>query len=303
MSDVFPQPRRNPKLVITLEDLEPAPANTPGVQTPAPAPPAAELPPLPPLHAPAQQAGPQTASEQSPICAPRDVLEGHFGPEHGLLLPVPGFDTDSVLPEDRDGTDVRTTYCTAIELLAGASNRRVLRVSDIRARVGLTDARLTRACSKYDKGGGWVGDPVSMLALNAGSKLLAARRRRGRLLVGQVRYPWIGAVYAQNKSGWSGSEMLRVIVKSEGQPVRLDLTFPKDVDATVLATQLIRRAARFRLACEPGLEDEERTRLSELAEIAPLRWQPGSRQMAGQKFPSHWPAAERSARFGLGMSP
>lgn len=233
------------------------------------------------------------------ICGVREVVDSPFDPEDGFILPVPALQPDGVLLEPRDGADIRSAHANEVAVRAGERDTHLIRASDIRALVQITDARLTLGCSKYDKGGGWVGGPFTMIALNAGSKLLAARRRRGRMLVGQVRYPWIRAVYAQNKGGWAGVERLRVVVECADQLVRLELTFPKDVNATAIATELIHRAARFRLACEPELDAHERSELARLAEIAPLVWRKESKEMAGHEFPSHWPVGSRSAGFGL----
>jgi hypothetical protein len=298
----FPTPEHKPKLVITLDDLEPAmapapPAAAPMVRAPLQAaPPAAAAKPAP---APAR-AGAEPPPPEYFICGVREVLEGRFDAEDGFFLPVPGLERDTVLPEPRDGSNVRRLHCQEIQVAAADTGKRILRVSDVRAQVQLTDGRLTVACTKYDKGGGWVGGPVAMVALNAGSKLLAANRRRGKMFVGQIRYPWIHGVYAQNKSGWAGSETLRIIVKSRGKLLRLDLTFPKDVDATAVATELIRRTARFRLAHDPTVEDAEVKRLQELAQVPPLVWRKVDNKLAGHQFPTHWPVAHKSARFGLG---
>ena len=283
-----------PKLVVSFDDestaLVPVPA--PRGQGLAGLPPASPTGPLPavaePIDHPAYTA-----------CTIREVFEDQFSAEDGLIFPVPAMEADTVVLEPRDGRDVRRVLCNEVQVKVGQNNERLLRAPEIRAQVLITDARLTVACSKFDKGGGWVGGPVAMIALNAGSKLLAARRRRGKMLVGQVRYPWIHAVYAQNKAGWTGSEMIRILVKSGDEPMRLELTFPKDVDATAVATELICRAARFRLMYEPDLGAKERSELSELAEIPPLVWRRGEGNMVGRQFPSHWPAAPRSARFGL----
>jgi hypothetical protein len=274
----FPPSEHKPKLVITMDDLETA------------APPAP-----PPMPATADPSPPEYS-----ICGVREVLEGRFEAEDSFFLPVPGLDSDAVLLEPRDGTNVRRLHCQQIGVIAGDTSKRLLRVSDVRAQIQLTDARLTVACTKYDKGGGWVGNPIGMIALNAGSKLLAANRRRGKMLVGQIRYPWIQGVYAQNKSGWAGAEMMRVAVKSRGQLLRLDLTFPKDVDATAVATELIRRTAQFRLTHDPTVDDAEVKRLQELAQVPPLVWRKADNKLAGHQFPTHWPVAYKSARFGLG---
>lgn len=303
MSTEFPPSQRKPKLVITFDDSDRAvgPAtdeSPPGGYMPAPDMP--ETCARPPAEASHVAAAPVRTEIRYAICGVREVLDGPSDPGDGLILPVPGPEVDSVLTEQRDGSEIRRLVCHEIKVLAGATNKRVLRAPDIRAQILITDARLTVACSKFDKGGGWYGNPVAMIALNAGSKLLAAHRRRGKMLVGQVRYPWIHAVYAQNKAGWAGSEMLRIIVNGGGEFMRLELSLPKDVDATAVATELIQRAARFRLAHENGLDDAERSRLEELSAIPPLVWCRETKQMVGRQFPSCWPAGEKSARFGLG---
>jgi hypothetical protein len=226
--------------------------------------------------------------------------EHEFDPELGLLAPVPqATGADAVHPEPLDGDRPMSFHCTALTLRMAGEDKPLLRMNDLRLRTTVTDGRITFACSKYDKGGGWFGG-LSAIALNAGSMALAAHRRRGKMLVGHLRYPWLLAVYAQNRQGWLSSERLRIFFLDEGERMQLDLDLPKDVDATTVATELIHRAAAFRLAHEPELDDEERAKLGELAQLAPLVDPPGSSQMAGVEFPSAWSASERSARFGMG---
>lgn len=64
-------------------------------------------------------------------------------------------------------------------------------LSSLSIGIFLTPQRLVVHCHKYEKGGGWVGDPVSMLAFNAISKMAAAQRRRGKVLLGHLRHEWI----------------------------------------------------------------------------------------------------------------
>jgi hypothetical protein len=120
------------------------------------------------------------------------------------------------------------------------------------------------------------------------------------MLVGQVRYPWIEGVYAQNKDGFRGAEILRVIVNAGGKSrLHVELTFPKSVDATSIGTELIRRAARFRLEHDPDpMADSEREKFEELARVRPLAYTKGSGKMAGHQFPTSWPVSMRSALFG-----
>jgi hypothetical protein len=242
------------------------------------------------------------------VCTIREVVEGiGADPEQSLIFPVPSTEPDSVVLELRDGTISSRALCSLIEVdLLDSSLKRqktLLKAPDISAQVQLTEARLTLACTKYQKGGGWYGDPLSMIVLNAGSKIRASVQRRGKMLVGQVRYPWVRAVYAQNKDGWRRAPVLRVIMNVPGdQAMRLDLTFPKHFQATSIATDLIRLAARYRLTHEFDLGDDERSKLEELAEIPPLVYQPGTGNMVGRRFPTYWNATPATARIGLAVS-
>jgi hypothetical protein len=274
-------------------DVDAAPAITPASSHTASA--ASAAPPAPA----------SAAARGYTICAIREVADDHGNLEEGLLYPVGLEGRDTVAVEARDGSRINRLNCTAIDVAPVGAKQTLLRVKDISAQVMLTDARVTVACTKYDKGGGWrgwgIGGVALSLPLNAASHALAARRRRGKMLVGQVRYPWISGVYAQSRVGFGGTEKLRVIASvSGGKRLRIDLTFPKDIDACAVGTELIRRTAAFRLTHDdaPLAEDVQR-RLRELAAVAPLKFVKGSGQMAGHQFPTCWPASERSARFGL----
>ena len=236
------------------------------------------------------------------ICTIMPVFEGPSDVEESLFFPIPALQADTVQLEPRDGQDIKRLHSTTVEVTIGERNKTLLKAAEIRAQIMVTDARITIACSKYDKGGGWIGG-VGAIALNAGSKMLAARRRRGKMLVGQIRYPWISAVYAQNKGGWLGSEVLRVFVEVDDVSMRLDLTLPKDVDATAVATELVRRAAAFRLRHEVALQPAERERLVQLAQLAPLVWRKENKEMVGVDLPTFWPVGSRSARIGLEAPP
>jgi hypothetical protein len=188
-----------------------------------------------------------------------------------------------VLLEAPDGNWQQHLLCTSLEVLNAADGRTLFRLAGIRARASLTDARLTVACSNFEKGGGWLGGPLA-LAVNLASRVRARRRRRGGVLVGQVRYESIRAVYAQNKAGWVGSELLRVVVDDGGRDLHVELTLPRDLDAAAVAGQLIRRAAAFRLGT--ATDAQERRRLAELAQLPPLVCERGSGAMAGATFPA-----------------
>jgi hypothetical protein len=218
--------------------------------------------------------------------------------EHGLLVPLPGPDPDSIVFEARDGQSIQEFYAKSIEAHTDGEKKPFIKASDLRLRLFITDARFAFACSKYDKGGGWIGGPTA-LAMNAGSKLLAAQRRKGKMFVGHLRYPWISDVFARNKDGWSSEETLRIIVKLPGDEswTRIDFQLPKDSSATARASEIVRRAAAFRLGCEPDLDEDERTQFAAYADLDDLAWRKGD-SLVGVTFRSSWPVGEKSALIG-----
>jgi hypothetical protein len=229
----------------------------------------------------------------------REVPDAPLSHDDALLYPVPAQEQNTVQAEQLDGDDVVRLQARALKVRFADEKKPFLDVSEVRADLVVTDSRVALACSKYDKGGGWIGGPT-VLVLNAGSKLLAARRRRGKMLLGQVRHPWLAGVYAQSRTGMLSDEMLRLVVREGEQRVLLDVTFPKSVDACEVGAEIARRAATFRLLHEEQLEAAERGELARIAEIERFSYAKGDRTLAGVSFPTHWQPAHNSARIGLG---
>jgi len=223
--------------------------------------------------------------------------------EEGLMQPVPALEANTIMLEERDGSDIRRIAAKGawVEL----NDKRTARVSDVRIDVFITDARLALACTKYTKGGGWIGfgggGVITALALNAGSKALAARRRHGKMLVGQVRYPWLRSVGSSGKTGWGSEERIYLNTKASDTEVCLAVTLPKNVDSASVAAEVARRAARWRLAHEREFTDEQRSRLEELTTAEPL--EPPKGKIRFHVFPNYWKVHEKSARFGLDGDP
>jgi hypothetical protein len=216
--------------------------------------------------------------------------------EDGLLHPVPGDKANEILLEARDGNNVKVICAKRLKLKRGEHTE--LDLSDIRIDVYITDARVALACSKYDKGGGWSGFGAGAfvaVALNAGSKALATRRRRGKMLVGQVRYAWLAGSGSSSKTGWLSEEQLVLTARTEGGFSSLTLTLPKDVDAASVAAEVARRSASHRLSCEPTLADDERASLERLAGAERLG--PAKGKIRNHVFPTSWHVGEKSARM------
>lgn len=148
--------------------------------------------------------------------------------------------------------------------------------SGIEFQLVLTDARLVLYCEKFDKGGGWVGGGLGGLAVavaaNAVSKARAASRRKGKLLVGQVRYPWIHSIRATPKVDFRTSEYILISMNAspsaDSRFVMLELIVPKGTLALDFAHDLVQRTARYRLTHDPQMAPDERDAFAELAETS-----------------------------------
>jgi hypothetical protein len=189
--------------------------------------------------------------------------------EASLMLPVPGLQANSIHLEPRDGPNIETLTAQGVTLQRNGAP--ILRVRNVRITVFITDARVAVACSKYDKGGGWIGTPTAMVVANTVSKSLAAIRRHGKMLVGQVRYQWVSGVGSTHRLGMGTSERLILEAKADSSTsFRLTLLLPKNTDGAAIAARIAGRAARYRLVAEPLLAEEKRAALGLMVNARPL---------------------------------
>lgn len=190
-------------------------------------------------------------------------------PEMGLLIPVPGIGKNTIVMEERDGSHVQRLTASEVVFKVGAQTK----FKDRKVKIDLfvTDARFALACSSYDKGGGhtFFGGGALFLdvAVNSVSKVRAKMRSRGKMLVGQVRYPWLQRVGSSPKTGFGTSEKLyfETSVKGGGTTT-LTLCLPNNVSAAQVAAEVARRAARYRLASKDA-DGELRQSLEALTSV------------------------------------
>lgn len=216
------------------------------------------------------------------------------------MYPIPGSQSDTVCPEPDDGTSPLILTATEVEVAYSRAGKLkyLSYYRDIRAVVQVTDSRATVACSKYEKGGGWYGGPFSMIALNAGSKLLAAARRRNKMLTAQVRYPWLSDVGFREKRGIGSYEGLRLCLTTyddDGDPMGLflDLTLRKNHSARQAAAEIIRRSAAYRISHDKNFDDGELVKWQRLLNPPPLAYEKG--RYAIQPLPSSFKAIASTA--------
>jgi hypothetical protein len=140
------------------------------------------------------------------------------------MYPTPGEQPDTVELTEADGQPSAPLKVSELNLWVmppGRGPERLLRVKDMTAAVRTTDARITIACSKYEKGGGWApwtagAIPVA-LAANAVSKARAKSRRQGKMLVGHIPYKLLLSVGYKPSAIPAGHDRLRLgTVSPEG---------------------------------------------------------------------------------------
>ncbi|MFC9351698.1 hypothetical protein [Arthrobacter sp. NPDC057013] len=198
----------------------------------------------------------------------------------------------SLIWEDLDGDIIGPIHASAAEVHiydpASGRFRKAAGVDEVRIDCYVTDSRFAMVCSNYDKGGGWVGGGAALL-LNAGSKLLAAGRSRGKALAGHLRYPWLDSILFQPRYGVLTAETLRLAFNSEGSAMYLQLTLDKSTDTAALAHDLMKRTVAYRKADTHPLDEEEMDALNALLQAGPAPL-PEKGTMAAYKLPSSWPA-------------
>lgn len=160
-----------------------------------------------------------------------------------------------------------------------------------KASVVATESRIYLASSKYEKGGGWMpwslgAIPVAVAA-NAVSKARAARRRRGKMLVGHVRYPWPLSVGFKARTMPAGHDTLRIMIADPTlQALReliLDATLSRQHSGSDVARRIAGLAASYRLSDEgPRLDDATREQLESLQ--SPRTLTPAPKQFASYYF-------------------
>ena len=216
----------------------------------------------------------------------------------GVLYPLPNGEVNGIHHEQGDGLSPQTVIATDLELKTLRGDKRELQFKSlgIKAEMRITDCRVTVACSKYDKGGGWIGGGTA-LVFNGVSKARAAIRRRGKSVVGHVRYPWLSSVLYSPKMGIGDSEQLLVTCKQRvgGEVVQecLYVNFPKTTSAELVAKEIVRRAAAYRLATSADLDADQREQITSLLNPPPKTPEKG--MLVGWVFPTSKAVSEATA--------
>ena len=221
----------------------PDPGQTPASpQTPAPA-----L--QPSAEAPAE--APKASRRELPVNY-RAVNIMEYG-SNGWPFVYPDVDENGRIPAQAAdhgiGAPVIARAITIKKKPKGAeSYQQDLRARDIVLELYVTDARLILVCDKYDKGGTWYGG-LTALALTAVERGVASARTKGKTLAGHVRYEWLKQIMYYRKSGILSDEQMRIVYKDRaGTQWQIDLVLDKHVDSSLVANDIMHRAAALRRA-------------------------------------------------------
>jgi hypothetical protein len=228
--------------------------------------------------------------------------------DDGARWPVPSSEPGGWLVdlEEGDGDPARMRWMPVTgvleqEVLPGGA-KTLNKLAKVSGFAYVTDARLVLAIENFDKGGtyvgfGGVGAAVGLAATGI-SKARAAHRRKGKVLVGHVRWQWAKAIAVQPGNGKTHSSgTIRAVCETrngtETMLYRLDLTVPGAVPALAVARDCIQRAASWRLARFPGRQDGW-DRLRELTG-APMLDAPEKGKLAVYSMPNYFFVSRGSA--------
>jgi hypothetical protein len=213
------------------------------------------------------------------------------GSGHETLTPVgPGHQVP-IEWDESDGTDVTVVPATmlAVGVVCGPGVMEIGRMGQINAEVLVTDARVAVVCSKFQRCSGCFGENAPETpGCGVFSEARVGRRRKARMLVGHVRFPWLSTVGASPRHGVRGEEQVRLTfgekVDGTERLLALDLTLPSGSDSLAVTQAIVRRAARFRLEHTNVLKVEiEAFEALSRAE----RLVPEAKQLAFYTMPSH----------------
>ena len=216
------------------------------------------------------------------------------------LTPTAALAKNGIEYEPGDGGSVMFAVSTGLDVkaLSGGNLDTVVSFDEVKLTLFVTDARLAFACSNFDKGGGWYGNSLLVMPINAISKAMAAHRSSHQSLTGQVRYAWLSSVGGATKTSLFAAESLRVVTRvpdaGGAAAVYLDFALPSDISATAVAAEVARRAAAYRLrAGEAWHYPDAAEALQRLVRASPLHSAGGEYSL--HQFPGCWTASSTSS--------
>lgn len=184
----------------------------------------------------------------------------------------------------------------------GNGYKTVMETKDLAFQVWITASRVVFYCKKFEKGGGWVGWGLGGLAVavvaNSVSHAIAAKRRKGKALVGNLRYPWVSNVMFSPRAGFGTENDVRIsfVDGTEDSRPECDITFSieRHNDANRVARHIVDRIIAYRYASGEEMDADEQRQFEELR-TSGLAAAPQKGRLTSYRIPSSW-------RVPLGMT-
>ncbi len=218
------------------------------------------------------------------------------GEENYPLFPTLN-DELTVMGEQLDGGFGETIQVSKVVVRrkVGNSFKTVMETKDLSFQVWVTASRVIFYCKKFEKGGGWMGWGVGGLAVaivaNSVSHAMAASRRKGKALVGNIRYPWVSRVSFAPRNGMGTENQVRIsfVDGTEDSRPDCDITFSieRHRDANRLARHIVDRVIAYRYASGEELDAGELAGLEALRTCG-LVAAPAKGYLASYSIPTSW---------------
>jgi hypothetical protein len=202
-----------------------------------------------------------------------------------------------IVPEALDGPlgDPIRVSKVVVRRKVGNGYTTVTETKDIVFQVWITASRIIFYCKKFEKGGGWVGFGLGGLAVavvaNSVSHAIAANRRKGKALVGNIRYPWVSSVMFSPRNGFGTEENVRIafVDGTDDSRPEGDITFSieRHNNANRVARHIVDRVIAYRYASGEELDAEELRRFEDLRHSG-LAALPEKGRLTSYGIPSSW---------------
>lgn len=222
--------------------------------------------------------------------------------DDGSLYPIKADDNDSLIRlEPLDGLDcerIAVSRLVVHQTIEGKF-KEIIRLGDIKAEMVISDARVAVACLNYNRAGGVGLGLLAAAAINTARKAQTAHSQDPKVLVGQVRYPWIWTMGCHARSGFGlghGEIHVGLNAGSKSAPLPTFLTVAvKGDSAERVAREITRRAVSYRLT-HGDVRDDVRTKLEALLQEDPLIRDSALRKKhVAFKFPTYFFANSSTA--------
>jgi hypothetical protein len=218
------------------------------------------------------------------------------GEENFPLFPTLNEDI-LVMGEPLDGGFGETIQVSRVVVRrkVGNSYKTVTETKDLSLQVWITASRVIFYCKKFEKGGGWMGWGVGGLAVaivaNSVSHAIAASRRKGKALVGHMRYPWVDSVMFSPRTGYGTENNVRIafVDGTDDSRPECDITFyiERHRDANQLARHIVDRVIAYRYASGEEMDADELARF-EAMRLGGLAAAPAKGYLSSYKIPTSW---------------